>query len=87
LGGPTLARAGEGDRYVLIATVTAGSSPVAPSGNVIFRRNGKTIGRAKLNAGTATLILGSRARVNQKFVATFQGDRSFRPSTSPPLFG
>jgi hypothetical protein len=73
-------------RYVLVATVTnvaTGSS--VPAGWVVFRRNGKMIGKTKVVGGTAVLSLGSRARVNQKFVAVFQRNNSFTASTSPPV--
>ncbi len=75
-----------GVRYVLIATVANESSvsPV-PAGTVVFRRNGKKIGAARLSGGTVVFSLGSRAPVNQKFVATFQGSASFLSSTSPPV--
>ncbi len=75
-----------GVRYILIATVANESSASpAPTGTVIFRRNGKKIGTARLSGGTAVFSLGSRAPVNQKFVATFQGSASFLSSTSPPV--
>jgi hypothetical protein len=73
-------------RYFLVATVTndASGSPV-PAGTVIFRRNGRRIGKAKLIGGTAVFRLGSHAPANQKFVAAFQKTASFRASTSSPL--
>jgi hypothetical protein len=77
----------QGDaRYVLIATVAIESSgaPV-PGGTVVFRRNGQTIGTARLKGGTAMFSLGARAPANQKFVAAFQKSKSFLASTSPPV--
>jgi len=75
-----------GVRYVLVATVAneSSASPVA-AGILVFRRNGKTIGKARLKGGMAVFSLGPRAPVNQKFVATFQGSASFRSSTSPAV--
>ena len=75
-----------GVRYVLVATVDDESSAVPVlAGIVVFRRKGKTIGKAKLKGGTAVFSLGARAPVNQTFVATFQRSASFRSSTSPPV--
>jgi len=73
-------------RYVLIATVVndATGSPV-PGGTVVFRRDGRTIGKVKVKGGVAAFSLGSRAPANQKFVATFQKNASFLASTSPPV--
>jgi hypothetical protein len=75
-----------GVRYILVATVSdeLSASPV-PAGIVVFRRNGKTLGKAKLKGGAAAFNLGSRAPVGQKFVATFQGSASYHASTSPPV--
>jgi hypothetical protein len=75
-----------GVRYVLVAMVAneSSASPV-PAGAVVVRRNGKTIGKARTSGGTAVFSLGSRAPVNQKFVATFLGSASFRSSTSLPV--
>ncbi len=77
-----------GVRYLLVATVVNdfSGSPV-PAGTVAFRRNGKTIGKAKVVGGTAVLSLGSHAPASQKFVAAFQKSESFLASTSPPLQG
>jgi hypothetical protein len=77
---------GSGVRYVLIATViNQATGSAVPSGTVTFRRNGKTIGKARLGGGTAVFSLGSHAPVNQKFVAMFQKSASFLASTSPPV--
>jgi len=72
-------------RYVLVATVANESSAPAPSGTVVFRRNGKTIGKARVSGGTAVFSVGSRAPVKQKFVASFERNPSFVASTSPPV--
>jgi hypothetical protein len=77
----TLTRGGV--RYLLVAEVASETS--VPTGVVAFRRNGKTIGKAKLKGGTAVFSVGSRAPVNQKFVATLQKNASFLSSTSPPV--
>jgi hypothetical protein len=82
----TQPKARGGVRYVLVATVADESSALpVTAGVVLFRRNGRTIGKARLNSGRAVFAIGSRAPVNQKFVATFQGSASFRSSTSAPV--
>ena len=74
--------------YVLVAAVapTGGNPPSAPAGVVVFRRNGKTLGKAKITGGVAQLVLG-RSRPSSKltFIAAFQGSSQFQASTSLPL--
>lgn len=73
-------------RIVLIATVVAGDSDsLIASGTVVFRRNGISIGKAKLQNGTAVLVLGRNAKHNRAFVAAFQGSSRFKGSTSAPV--
>jgi len=72
-------------RIVLIATVAAsGSDSPTPSGTVVFRSNGVSVGKAKLQNGTAVLVLGRNAKRNRAFVAAFQGSSRFKGSTSAP---
>jgi hypothetical protein len=71
---------------VLEAQVVAiGVTGITPAGKVVFRRNGRVIGRAGLTGGTARLTLGRRTPPRGKFVASFQGGPQFKSSTSPPL--
>ncbi len=74
--------------YILVATIApAGGSPTtSPAGVVLFRRNGRTLGKAKVVAGVAQAVLG-RSRPSSKltFVATFQGNSQFQASTSLPF--
>ena len=74
-------------KYILVATVTADGNPMlTPTGTVIFRRNGRTIGSARLKGGVARLVLGRTAPGSQaKFVAVFQKNARFRSSSSPPF--
>jgi Bacterial Ig-like domain (group 3) len=73
--------------YVLVATVApAGANPpTSPAGIVVFRRNGRTLGKAKIAGGVAQIVLG-RSRPSSKltFLAAFQGNSQFRASTSLP---
>ncbi len=73
-------------RYTLVASVApATATSTAPVvGTVVFRQNGKVIGKAKLKAGTAVLAIGRRPP-RGKFVAQFQRGTDFKASTSPPL--
>ena len=73
-------------RQVLVATVEAiGLTGVNPVGSVVFRRNGRVIGRAGLVGGTATLVLPRRLHGRGRFVASFLGNPRFGPSTSTLL--
>ncbi len=73
-------------REALTAAVDAvGASGVVPSGKVVFRRNGRVIGQAKVVGGTATLLLPRRMAATGRFVAQFQVSRDFGPSKSPVL--
>jgi hypothetical protein len=74
-------------RYVLVATVTTnGDSALTPIGTVIFRKNGKSLGSARLRSGVATLVYRSKAAESPaKFVASFDKNTRFRSSTSLPV--
>jgi hypothetical protein len=73
--------------YILVATIApaGGNPPSAPAGVIVFRGNGKTLGKAKITGGVAQLVLG-RSRPSSKltFVAAFQGSSQFQASTSLP---
>jgi hypothetical protein len=73
-------------RLVLTAAVDAvGVSGVNPAGTVVFRRNGRVIGRRRLVGGTATLVLPVRVSARGRFVASFQRTSKYGTSTSAPL--
>ena len=73
-------------REVLQANVIAiGGLGVEAAGTVVFRRNGRIIGRARLNNGTAFLKLGRHVPTRGKFVAAFQGSPRFKANTSSPV--
>jgi hypothetical protein len=73
-------------RQVLLAAVDAvGATGIIPVGRVVFRRNGRVIGRAQLIGATAMLVLPRRIPARGTFIASFQGNPRFGPSTSAPL--
>jgi hypothetical protein len=74
-------------KYILVATVTAGGdTALTPTGTVVFRKNGRSLGIARLKGGVARLVLGRKAPGSQaRFVASFQNNTRFRSSSSPPF--
>ncbi len=73
-------------REVLLAAVDAVDvAGVTPAGTVIFRRNGRVIGRARVVNGTASVVLSRRIRPRGRFVAVFQGGSRYAASKSSPL--
>ena len=72
-------------RYLLVATTSTVGGTLVSSGTVVFRKNGRTIGSARLKHGTAVLTLSARAAKRGRFVARFQGTKQFGPSKSAPL--
>ncbi len=76
-----------GTKYILVATVTAdGATALTPTGTVVFRKNGRSVGTASLRRGVARLVLGRKAPGSQaRFVASFQKNAHFRSSSSPPV--
>lgn len=74
-------------REALLASVDAlGAAGVVPMGKVLFRRNGRVIGRARLVGGTATILLPMHLPARGRFVAQYQASKNFGPSRSPVLF-
>jgi hypothetical protein len=74
-------------KYILVTTVTAGgATALTPTGTVVFRKNGRSFGSARLKGCVARLVLGRKAPGSQaKFVASFQKNTRFRSSSSPPF--
>ncbi len=72
-------------RYFLSASTTTAAGTPVPSGTIVFRKNGHTIGSARLKNGTAVLVLSRRAAQSGRFVARFQGNSRYRPSSSAVL--
>ena len=82
----TQARANGRVSFVLVATVASdGATGQSPSGTVVFRRNGRSLGRVRLNGGTAVLVIGRHAPRRGVYIGAFQGSSRFSPSTSAPL--
>lgn len=73
-------------REALMTTVDAiGAAGVVPVGRVLFRRNGRVIGRARLTGGTAAFFLQKRMPARGRFVAQFLASKDFGTSRSPVL--
>ncbi len=71
--------------YILVATTATESALIQPTGTVVFRKNGRAIGSAKLKNGTAVLVLRARAAQSGRFVARYEGSKHFLASTSAPI--
>jgi hypothetical protein len=75
-----------GLNLVVEAFVEAGGATgVTPVGHVVFRRNGRFLGRVRLRNGLATLILRRRVPRSGTFAAAFQGSTRFRASKATPF--
>jgi hypothetical protein len=72
-------------RYQLVATTSSSGGTFVPAGIVIFRKNGRIIGSARLKNGTAVLKVNARTAKRGRFVASFQGTTRFGPSNSASL--
>lgn len=73
-------------REALEAAVTAiDVTGVTPTGTVVFRRNGRVIGRTRAVNGTATFLLPGGIPARGRFVAQFQASKHFGASKSAPI--
>ena len=72
-------------RFFLVATTSSVSGTMIPTGTVVFRKNGRTIGTARLKNGAAILNLRGGAARSGRFVAKYQGNSRFGASTSAPI--
>ena len=73
-----------GKTLTLTATISAATG--TPTGTVVFRDGGVTIGQATLNAqGFASLSLSALAVGSHAITATYAGDGNYVTSTSAPL--
>jgi Bacterial Ig-like domain (group 3) len=72
-------------RYFLVATTQTSIAAIVPSGTILFRKNGRSLGSAKLKNGSAVLRIGARAAHGGRFVARFHGSARFLPSTSAAI--
>ncbi|NHA00320.1 Ig-like domain repeat protein [Nocardioides sp. W3-2-3] len=70
----------------LTATVANGAPGVsAPTGSVVFRNGSTVLGTATLTDGHATLAVPGLAAGSHAITASYAGDESHAPSTSPVL--
>ena len=74
-------------QYTLVASVATDGDPgLTPTGTVLFRQNGRSVGTARLKAGVARLVVRGRGTAKAaKFVASYQKNSKFRSSSSPPM--
>jgi hypothetical protein len=73
--------AGHGDSVTLTARV----SPSTASGTVTFSDGSSTLGTGVLSHGVASLMVGNPSLGTHLLTATYEGDASDSPSTSPVL--
>ena len=74
-------------KYILVATVASDGDPdLTTSGTVVFQKNGRSLGTARLKHGVARLVLGRKAPGgNARFVAAFRKNTRFGASRSGPV--
>jgi hypothetical protein len=74
-------------KFILVAIVTPDGNPaLTPTGTVVFRRNGRSLGSARLKGGVARLVIGRKAPGSgAKFVASFQKNARSGASRSAPV--
>jgi hypothetical protein len=67
-------------------TATVSGFGGTPTGTVTFQEGDTLLGKSSLTAaGTATLTTNGFTGGNHTVIASYSGDRSFTPSSSPPL--
>ncbi|MEO3810858.1 Ig-like domain-containing protein [Sphaerisporangium sp. B11E5] len=75
-----------GESITFTATVTGTGTTILPTGNVVFRDNGRDIGTAPLEGvAQATYTVANLTEGTHHITAHFQGNASFDPSASPIL--
>jgi hypothetical protein len=74
-------------KFILVAIVSADGNPaLTPTGIVVFKKNGRSLGSARLKGGVARLVIGRKAPGSgAKFVASFQKNARFGASRSAPV--
>ncbi len=63
------------------------SAGLVPMGMVVFKKNGRAIGQARLKNGQAVFVFGPRAIPRGAFVAFYRGAPRFRASVSAAIDG
>jgi hypothetical protein len=74
-----------GQAVTFTATVTPASGSGTPTGTVTFKDGTTTLGTVPLSGTTAVLATSSLAVGSHSITATYSGDATFAPSTSPVL--
>ena len=72
-------------QYFLVATTGTSGATIVPSGAVNFRKNGRSLGSARLKNGMAVLRISVRVAQSGRFVARYQGSARFVASNSAPI--
>ena len=68
-----------GQSVTLTATVSAG--PLTPTGNVLFKNGGTTLGKAALSNGVATINTVFSTTGTFSLTATYQGNGNYQGSS------
>jgi uncharacterized repeat protein (TIGR01451 family) len=74
-----------GQSVTFTATVAKSGGSGTPTGTVTFKDGATTLGTVPLSGATASFTTSSLAVGNHSITATYNGDGSFSPSTSPAL--
>jgi hypothetical protein len=74
-------------KFILVAIVNADGNPaLTPTGTVVFKKNGRSLGSARLKGGVARLVIGRKGSGSgAKFVASLQKNARFGASRSAPV--
>ncbi len=73
-----------GQTIDLTATVAATGGGATPTGSVIFKEGGTTLGSAPLVAGSASTTIPAPGVGSHSIVATYSGDPTYRVSSAAP---
>jgi flagellar hook assembly protein FlgD len=68
-----------GEQIVFTATVSAGAG--TPTGNVVFSKDGNTLGTSPLNNGVATFTTSTLGAGQHTIEARYEGNNDFKPGT------
>ena len=72
-------------QYLLVATTKTLGGTHRPAGTVVFRKNGRSIGSARLKNGTAVLRLSGESRSERAIRREIPGSARFGPSNSAAI--
>jgi hypothetical protein len=75
-----------GDTVTFTATVQGSvTTTTVPTGTVIFRDGGNSLGSVALSDGTASFSTSSLSQGTHRITATYEGDKNFNPNRSSSL--